>query len=219
MTRSQILFGVILVLVLTSLSGLIHGRMSYRWGKTVDMKLAATKLEQIPKSFGPWELQRSEELDPSVAKILECAGYVVRTYVNNETGGTVNMFVLLGPPGPTAAHTPDICYNSRAYDTVQEKEHWELESGKQNHMFWSETLESVDVNEGLLRVYHAWSAGTQWQAPENSRFAFAAEPYLYKVQLAAPLLKLADADTDADPARNFLQHFVPAAQPFLVPTE
>ena len=217
MTRSKILLGVILVLALTFLSGMIHGRMSYRWGKTADMKLAATKLEQIPKSFGPWELRGSEELDPEVANVLECAGYIVRTYVDGETGDQVNMFVLLGPPGPTAAHTPDICYNSRAYKNVQEKEPWQLESGQQEHVFWGETLESVDVTEGLLRVYHAWSAGTQWQAPENSRFAFGAEPYLYKVQLASPLLKLADAGTDTDPGRRFLKDFVPAAQPFLVP--
>lgn len=219
MTRSQILLGVILVVGLTVLSGMIQGRMSYRWGKTVDMKHAAAKLEQIPKSFGPWELESSQDMDPEVEKILECAGHLMRTYVNNETGDQVNMFVLLGPPGPTAAHTPDICYNSRAYEIVQQQERWPFENGRHKHTFWSETLESRDVNEGLLRVYHGWSSGTRWEAPENSRFAYSAEPYLYKVQLAAPLVKLADAGTDADPARNFLRHFVPAAQPFLVPPE
>ncbi len=217
MTRSEYLLGILIVAVLTVGSGVIHGRMSHRWGVPIDMKLAGAKLEQIPDECGPWKLDSSEQMDEEVKRVLECSGYILRNYVNTETGATVNMFVLLGPPGPTAAHTPDICYKSQDYPTVQKKKRWELTVGQTRHAFWAQTLESTDLDRSLLRVYHAWSPGDRWQAPDDSRFAFTDRRYLYKIQLAVPLSKLEDAGTDADPGRGFLEHFVAAAQPFLIP--
>ena len=82
------------------------------------------------------------------------------------------------------------------------------------------TLEPVQLNAGsMLRVYHAWTTGRDWSAAKNARYNFASSKYLYKIQLACPLLELSDAESDKDPGRDFLKHFIPAAQPFLVPPE
>ncbi|MHB8974106.1 MAG: exosortase-associated EpsI family protein [Pirellulaceae bacterium] len=220
MTRSYFLFGALVVVALTLLSGVIQGRMSERWGKPADILAAARQLDKIPDKFGPWELESSEKMDETVTRILDCAGYILRTYVRKDTGARAQVVVLLGPPGPTSVHTPDICYNSQDFRTVQELEPWDFSDGQQEHSFWGMTLKPVQLNAGgMLRVYHAWTAGRDWLAAKNARLDFAASKYLYKIQLACPLGELSDAGTDKDPGRDFLKHFIPAAQPFLVPPE
>ena len=37
---------------------------------------------------------------------LECAGYANRRYISNVSGQTVAVTIIVGPPGPTAVHTP-----------------------------------------------------------------------------------------------------------------
>lgn len=193
--------------------------MSHRWGKPADIQAAARKLQQIPKTCGPWEATTSDKLDEQVQRILESAGYILRTYIHQETRASVQVAILLGPPGPTSVHTPDICYASHDYTTVQENERWELTDGQRRHAFWAMTLKPVELNASQLRVYHAWTTGDQWSAPDNARFEFAGSRYLYKIQLACPLADVSVAGTDKDPGREFLRYFVSAAQPYLVPPE
>ncbi|MHB8863005.1 MAG: exosortase-associated EpsI family protein [Pirellulaceae bacterium] len=220
MTRSYFFFGALLVVGLTILSGTIQGHTSGRWGKPADILAAARQLDKIPGKIGPWELEQSGKLDEPAARVLDCAGYVLRTYVRPDTGARAQVVILLGPPGPTSVHTPDICYNVRAYRTLQEMKPWSFSDGERKHSLWGMTLEPIRLSEGgMLRVYHAWSTGHEWSAAKDARFAYAASRYLYKIQLACPLRELSDAGSDKDPGQDFLQAFIPAAQPFLVPPE
>jgi hypothetical protein len=219
-TRPYFLFGALVIVALTLFSGAIQGRMNERWSKSADILAAACQLDKIPDKFGPWELASSEKMDETVTRILNCAGYILRTYVRKDTGARAQVVVLLGPPGPTSVHTPDICYNSQDFRTVEKLEPWYFSDGQQEHSFWGMTLEPVQLNAGgMLRIYHAWTAGRDWLAAKNARYYFASSKYLYKIQVACPLPELSDARTDKDPGRDFLQAFVPAAQPFLVPPE
>lgn len=211
------------VIAVTVVSGVIQGQMSYRWGKPIDMLAAATKLRETPDKFGPWVLEESGKLDPEVAKILESAGSIVRTYVCQDTGVRVQVAVLLGPTGPTVVHTPDICYSSQDYQIPQKLTPWEFSDGESMNEFLGMTLESKQLaSGGMLRTYHAWSAGHEWSAPTTKAarlMKFAAARYLYKIQIACPLIELADAGTDKDPGRVFLRDFIPVLQQFLVPPE
>ena len=219
MTRSYLLFGALVIVSLTILSGTIQGRMSNRWGKPADIQSAVLRLQQIPNAFGPWEMKRSDKIAEPVLRELDCAGYVLRTYVHRDTGASIQAVVLLGPPGPISVHSPDVCYSSRDYATVQDHEQWSMKDGPREHVFWTKTLEPVELSASLLRVYYAWTTGNQWSAPDDARFAFAGTRHLYKIQLAGPIQDVSDAGTDKDPGREFLTDFVPAAQPYLVPSE
>ena len=114
--------GIVLVAALTTLSGVLQGRMHNRWGPSADVLSVANKLAEIPSQFGDWRLQSSEELGETAANMLECAGYIIRNYENQATGDVVSVTVLLGPPGPISVHTPEVCFGSRNYTSCSKRQ-------------------------------------------------------------------------------------------------
>jgi hypothetical protein len=140
---------------------------------------------------------------------LQCAGYVSRSYEHQPTGGMVNMVLIVGPPGPTSVHIPDVCYASRDYRQQGPRESVRVESedGTQAGQFWSLTMRPNDLTAVPLRSYYAWSAGDEWVAAENPRLTFGGESLLYKVQLAASITGDGKADT-SDPGKLFLKSFL-----------
>jgi len=206
------MFGVILVAVLTIVSGMLQGRMSNRWGPTEDMQTAAKQLEKLPTQFGSWQLFSSQEMSEEARNQLECAGYLYHTYKNRDTGEIVNMVLLLGPAGPIAVHTPEICYSSRAYKQLAPRECVTLlDRSNREDKFWRLAFRSTGVKADMLQVYYAWSTGDYWLAAGNPRFSLAGQPYLYKIQLAATVPFYADLKTN-DPCKKFLQDFLPVVK-------
>ncbi len=199
-----------MVVGLTILSGYLQGNMSRRWEVPADMLAIGKALERFPSQVGPWQVVSNEALSETVTQVLECTGYVLRNYTNPETGETVSLGLLLGPSGPMAIHTPDICYSSQAYDRVDEPKQVKI-AGKNGleGEFWAQTFKAKSVDGELLRVRYAWRADGIWHATEGARLALARYPYLYKVQVAAPLSDLAD---DNDAGYRFLQDFLAVAQ-------
>ena len=187
---------------------ILYGKYSQRWGPPPDLLAAAHQLEQMPKQLGSWQLAEETPMAESSVKMLECAGYVNRRYVNQETGQAVNLAVIVGPPGPTAVHTPEICFSSRAYDQQGTRRSVELEQrdGKTDE-FWSLDFTTKNVLAEGLRTYYAWSLGDRWEASESPRYEFAASPMLYKLQLATALPPQLGAG-DSDAGREFLNELV-----------
>lgn len=226
MKRSRLLVAVIVVAALTLLSGIIHGRMSNRWGPSPDLVAVGNTLEEkLPRQFGDWQHVATGEMSDTIVEVLQCTGYVVASY-RDTAGETVDVAILVGPPGPISVHVPEICYSSREYavqearqlasfpvrpDPTRESEKAE----RPDDELWSMTFRSNDPGGDILRVYYAWSAGKGWTAAENPRFSFMWAPYLYKIQLAAHLPLGADPVTD-DPCRRFLEEFLPAVRRALV---
>jgi hypothetical protein len=211
MKRCLFPLAVVLVAALTIFSGVIHGRMSNRWGPSADLIAAADKLERIPRQFGDWRLKSSEELNPMTRNMLECAGYLVRQYENLQTGDMVNVTLLLGPPGPIAVHTPEICFPAHNYQARNEREAVAIpRASGGDDRFWALEYKMNDIRGGLLRVYYAWSTGGRWAAPNDARFTYAGQPYLYKIQLSG-LLPPGAASSAHDPCAAFLRAFVPVA--------
>jgi hypothetical protein len=210
--------GVLIAVLITAASGLIDGKIQNRWGVSEKMAAAARKLQEFPADFGPsgcWRLQSSGELDATVRDVLQCAGYFLRKFVHAQTGEAVDANLLLGPTGPISVHTPDICYSSREYSIVAEPERIALADPQgSEHEFWGMTLERRDAAGDRLRVYYAWTTGGPWSAPSQPRFSFAGQPYLYKIQVVAPVLP--DHASGEDAAYRFLLDFVGAAKPYLV---
>lgn len=200
---------------LTGFSGWWQGRMTNRWGPPISMLEAAERLEQLPEQIGNWELSTQHAPLESVVKMLQCEGYLHRTYVNVETGAAVSIAIILGPPGPTAVHTPEICYNSRAFDVQSQRTVASVSAPDGSHNeFWFIDLESRRATDDSQRVYYAWSTGRVWLASESPRLAFRSSPYLYKIQLACPK----ESKESTDEGLQFLQAFVAATSEFFVPT-
>ena len=209
---------VILGALLTILSGVLHGHLRNRWGTPSKMLTAAERLRSIPAEFNGWKLQESEALSTDAVSMLECHGYINRVYVHEATGDVVLATLLMGPAGPLSVHTPEICYSSRSFELQSPRElvrvPHPIGSGVGDAAFWGLTMRSRDLEARTLRIYYGWSDGARWVAPEQPRFTLAARPYLYKLQVAsfiAPHL----LDESTDPCREFMRHFLPAAQQHL----
>jgi hypothetical protein len=147
-------------------------------------------------------------MEKTAMEMLECAGYVNRRYLHQQTGQTVNLAVIVGPPGPTAVHTPEICFSSRAYEQQQPRRRIELAAqAPAKHSFWTLDFETTNVLAERLRVYYAWSLGERWEAAASPRYQFAAAPQLYKLQLAANIPAQVGGP-EADAGREFLEELI-----------
>ena len=209
---------IVLLLGLTLVSGIIHGRMTDRWGVPQTSLDAAEKLALFSEDvqFGDWKCESSSRMSDHVVEMLVCAEHIDRTYVNLRTGETVNVAVLLGPPGPISVHTPEVCYSSRDYDSRDERHRVTVKTTDDTeHTFWALTFRSNRLDADILRVYYAWASGGPWAAPKEPRWAFSNCPYIYKIQLASHLPLGSDIQTD-DPCRRFLKDFVPALKSHLI---
>lgn len=186
------------------LGGFVHGQLTQRWGPGGELQRAAEAIDVFPDEFGPWRLQDSKPMAPIVVETLQCANYVNRVYLNTETAEVVSTAVIVGPPGPTAVHTPEICYSSRDYSILEERTTQVITSGEQEHRFWAVRFRPNRAGANELRVYYAWSAGEPWDATSSPRFVYGGRPYLYKIQLAGNAPVNSEV-VGADSCRRFLQ--------------
>jgi hypothetical protein len=200
-------FAVLLAagLVITIATGVVCGRASQRWGPAPNMIAAAEHLKSLPASIGTWELADDQKMSDAVVETLQCAGYVNRRYIDRRTGSTVDLAIIVGPSGPVAVHTPEICYSSQAYSIEEPRQVKELvDSTGNRHKFWYTTFRSNNAIAEQLRVYYGWCADNRWQAAESPRFDFAGRPLLFKLQIAS-YVPPGHSETGKDPCELFLE--------------
>jgi uncharacterized protein DUF3485 len=214
----------LLVLALTAGSGVVAGKLTNRWGTPPDMAEAAARLACVPDEFGEWRLSAEVPLEPGVAEMLECAGWRNRCYRNRQTGDTVSMAILLGPPGPISVHTPEICFSSQGHHVAVAADPRSYPAARESSrdrtggpapspaaQFRKTTFDPVGGEKTTLIAYVGWCDGRSWQAPAHPRLAFGGLPYLYKLQLAAKAVRRPGHES-VDPCDEFLRQFAPALE-------
>lgn len=220
-TALRRIVGWLLAITITLGSGILHGRMSQRWGAHERMGLAVERLQQVPEAFGPWQLESELELGQSAIELLSCQGYVHRGYRNQLTGDFVKVAVMVGPGAKMSIHVPEICYESSNFTLLNERRRLELSEtpatsdASELPAWWAVDFQMNDVTQQHLQVAYGWSFGDQWLAPRFPRWTLAAAPVLYKMQLS----HVQDRSSGDDPQRvlrSFLKDFVPAIQPHLL---
>jgi len=213
------------VVTITIAAGSLHGHMTLRWGLRPDMKAAADLLERIPDRCGDWQMESSQTMSEGTVKMLRCAGYISRRYVNQESGEGVNVNIVFGLPGPISEHTPEVCVPSRNFMQLGIRERTSIErpknstAGAPSDEFWFVDFQNNNVSSQRVRTYWAWSTGDRWSAPDGVKSTFAGSRQLYKIQLSTsawsgPSVATPDAPDDA--CGRFLKEFLPVAQRHLV---
>ena len=205
---SRVPLGILVVMLLLILaSGLLHGNMTSRWGESKDVVAAANALQSIPRSVGPWEQTGTRELTEAEKTILHCSSYVSRLYRNRESGDQIRLTLLMGPPDRMAAHTPEICYSTREFQLRDTRRRVVLKtSTSAENSFWRVTFNATTLEGGILCVYYAWGTGDRWRAPDDARFAFPGQQYLFKLQVSAQSpVDIRSASSDA--CQDFLSYF------------
>lgn len=193
----------------TLASGWLHGHLNQRWGVDTQLESAAAKLQTLPKSFGDWHESSNKELSKTAVDMLQCAGYINKIYVNQQTNEQISVVVMVGPGSTMAIHTPEICYSGRNFSMVGEKRQSEIFDATQNkHEFWLVDFTMNDTQARELRIHYGWSDGDTWQAPNRPRLAFAGKRILYKIQIAEYVTTLQKQLDDR--AERFLGEFLSA---------
>jgi len=189
------------VLVLTLVSGTLYGRLTQRWGASTDLVAAADHVRDFPRTLGAWKMSEDSTMSDKVQHMLECAGYVNRTYLHQKTGQSIGLAIIVGPPGPTAVHTPEICYSSRSY-TIEDSPQKTVVD-EPGHSFWGIRFKSRHAGTQPLQVYYAWNNGKQWEATDNPRIQFGGHKLLYKIQVSGNV-DLGFGQGLPDPAKEFV---------------
>jgi hypothetical protein len=218
MTRFAPFLVFLVLLSATLVVGFVHGRITDRWGVRPDAQRAAIQLSpELPSECGSWTMRKQQELPPEVVRILQKPTYINRAYVHQQTGDEINVFVLVGHPGPVAVHSPEVCYSSRDYTASGNRERTTVKlSTGQAHDFWKLPLKPNGNFQGdPIEVYYAWSTGSKWEAAERPRFGYGGLPHLYKLQLSVETTS-ASKVKGFDAGQDFLANFLVQLQPRLV---
>lgn len=218
MSKFSPYIGVGLLIVITLATGLLQGKMTNRFGIPEDMNESAERLANLKKILekqpfgarGQWRMTNDSKMTDLVVETLECREYINASFVNSEVPGLqVNGFIILGPPGPVAVHTPEICYSSKNHEITDERERVKIfPKGPQEDEFWGLSMRSRDVNEDMLRIYYAWTVDGPWTAPDIPRITYGGGSKLFKMQLAVKLPPDVNLEK-TDACQQFLQAFLP----------
>ncbi len=181
--RTIALIGSILALCLTIIPGYYHGQKNFRWGKDPQLVTWGERLNDFPTQIGDWQMSNQMQLQQVELDQLDPIGYVARSYTNGQY--TANVFVLLGPTGPTAAHTPDICFNASQYRILGERRRVRIsDSPIETSEAWVSRFESRGLDKHVMKSWYAWTVDGNWHAADKPRFHFAESRFLYKIQIA-----------------------------------
>jgi hypothetical protein len=183
--RWHILLIAITAAAVTIAPGIYSGTRNFRWGTDVDLNRTIARMEQFPEQIGSWTQIDELPLDESARNQLQPRGVVNRIYSDGKHYASV--FILLGPAGPTAVHTPDICFNVQAYTALGPRSKIAL-AGEQNRgrksELWQVDFESKGIEANSLRSWYGWTVDGTWHASENPRYEFSVDRHLFKVQVA-----------------------------------
>ena len=194
------------------------------------MEAGSSNVSQLPETVGDWHVIKSEPLEDKVLRMLNCRNHENRVYVNDKTGEEVSVVLLVGEAGPLLAHTPEVCYSSADWETI-EPAHFETirGTGDKADDFYRVTVRALNLTKDRQRIYYGWRAGTgPWQAPKNPRMKLGGEPMLYKLQVVARNEKQAEepdepgetgkpegVSTESEATRHFLEDLLPVLDDLL----
>jgi hypothetical protein len=208
-----------ILIAVTVIAAIVHGRATNRWGASDTIANAATIFSRLPKTFGDWNLLETKELEPQVRGILQTEHYSQGVYENRSTGQHAMLTLLLGPPGPMSVHTPEVCYSAADFSPISDRHQVSVVPGDTNDTAWMTQFHSThDVRDSVTRVYYSWHDGQRWKAADEPRVTFGARPFLFKVQAATELPAGAENNAD-DAARSLLQQFCSVFDQSLTLTE
>jgi hypothetical protein len=211
MTR---LHATLVALLLLLTGGLLHGTWSERWQSSNALDDAVARVYGVPLKVGDWTAQEQ----PSDAEMFSQAGargYWTRSYTHLHSKQTVLVILMCGRAGRMAVHTPEVCYSSSGYELPEDPARYSLEDSS----FWTALFSKPRGGAADLRLFWAWNATGNWEAPANARWAFRGRPFLYKLYVAHERTIGSPTDAAQDPAVDFLRTFLPRVEPILFPAE
>ena len=216
--RRHLPAAVMAALILTA--GTIHGRWTNRWARATELQHAVDHLGKLPLTLGDWE-GRENVLDEKEQKLYaasEAVVWVTRRYVHRVTGEALSLLVLCGPPGPTAAHSPEACYGGGGYDLSGPLELQKFAFGTPpaTAVFQVGNFRRADAASSMgLKIYWSFRGGSNWEVPDNTRLAFARYPALYKIYVIREMAMAEGVQPEDEVAPQLIQALLPELEKLL----
>jgi hypothetical protein len=162
-------------------------------------------LDQLPKVLGSWQLieGRESQLDPEIAKFAGANQHVLREY-QDQNGNTASVLVLYGLAMSLFAHTPEICYPTKAYRKIQvvDREIPVRGSTAPAHYQLGIYAKMVGGLPQFTAASHMFLHNGEWIPEVQSRWKmFRAHPGMFKIQIDR---KVYDTSTEIDPAESLM---------------
>jgi hypothetical protein len=202
---------MIAAILLVVLSGVIQGIWTERWQASGARQEAASRLGRVPLTVGDWE-GKDLSVDPQAFAQARLDGFLWRRYQNAVTGEVVSLLLVCGPPGPVAAHTPDLCYSGQGNEMLDQpgRRTYGTSSAAEPATFWSARFSRPsDPFGGQLRISWSFNARGAWTTPDSARWAFAGIPVLYKLYVLCDVRPAGLGQEEGDPAKAFLEVAIP----------
>ena len=200
--------------ILTIVFGLGHRAIS-DGGLSEGIELSQDQVDQLPDQIDVWTITNREEISGAALELLECTAHGNLAYRNVETEANVILTLMSGPSGPLAAHTPEVCYSSKAYviDSVPELLEIDLADGNKCELRVVNLVPRSDTHEPLTVIY-GWHDGTTWKAPAPTwaRAVYAGTQSIVKLQVAIATTgdsSVASTKDRQTQLRDFLDNFIP----------
>ncbi len=220
MTKSWTLYLPIAAAVVLMLgAGYVQGVWSERWGTFPELQVFAEQLEAIPSQIGEWKGIDAEGSDEKILEIAGAAGELVRTY-RNGNGEEVRVSIICGRLQDITYHTPDRCYPAAGFDMHGQPQHAviTLPNGEEASFFTVNFTKSEATGTHSEQGYWSWTGDGDWIAPDNTKFAFAAQQQaLYKLYVFANAPEKARQPGERDFCRDFMKVFIPVLNDALRP--
>jgi Protein of unknown function (DUF3485) len=217
--RRFLLSGVIAVILAF---GVWEAWWTDRWALSKEPERAANKLKDISRTVGDWINDDDETLDPRQVARAEMTGYLSRKYTNKNknTPAALQVLIVAGRPGPTALHSPDVCYPAIGYQRLAPPIKYSVKSplGEPLADCWIADYQRDGINPEPLRIRWSWTATGTWAAADNPRLEFAGYGFLYKLYVLRVLPRPNVPMTD-DPTEDFLRVFLPELRQKLFPED
>ncbi|MCS7306530.1 MAG: EpsI family protein [Thermoguttaceae bacterium] len=206
--------------VLIILTTLVQGILTERWGPSSSEQLNAfaTALQKVPTRIGDWEVQEITEMDPREREAAGAVGDLSRTYRNPHTQEVVSVYLICGPSRAVAVHTPEACYVSSGFRIEDKIQPYDIPFANTKGEFRTATFLKEDpTGSQLLRVFWAWNATGQWEAPEWPRMKYGGRTPLNKVYFIAR--SVPGEPVAESPALAFAKEFLPVVTALLFPEQ
>jgi hypothetical protein len=202
------------VFAAVGIAGFIPGAWEGRWTPSASFDRAGERLSAVPMKVGDWT-GRDLDVNPRVREVAGAAGLLSRRYLNATTGGSLQLLIVSGRPGPVSVHTPDVCYVGSGNEEVGAAYRFDV-PGASGDQLWVRRFQKVSAAPTSVRVLYGWTADGKWQAPEYPRLTFARSGILYKMYVHRELAR-ADEPLEGDPAVDFLRDLVSPLRAALFP--
>jgi hypothetical protein len=201
---------ILAAFLLLLLTGLLHGRITDRWGHSGQLEAAVAKLRQVPLLAGDWDGTVTQVNDDPVAT-KGMGAYAVVHFTNRVTGDTVSVTLVCGRPGPLSLHPPTICFPAHGYaekgGPTKVKVARNNPRGVAEFMADDFVLQAGAVEE-RLHVLWAYGHNGDWVVPQDPRTAWARERAVYKFYVSRQSVK-PDNPLDEDSSLAFLRAYLP----------